>query len=296
MRNPDTVESRIWNLLNVKLGEIDKVFGAVMEQKEDIGRLVLGMAPDRVVRDIFAQAPRGADDSTLAKWFDAKAATIGGEDIVRTVKDVFGNVSRFNYGQVSALLPRVDLPDLQPFFKNILAFRGRRLSSRDGALEFITPKEWLDYGVLDRYDGLILSRKPKDKEKILGTGHKVFDKALKDALGIKATIAACKLIKSHLLFFSVHDQVTDSAKEKSSRYYACEVAIDGTLIRVLSDWEVLKLLNEVSLESDAELPVNNLPEGAEEKCTAALRNKLMGDEFAPRIPVISLDAALLAVG
>lgn len=295
MRNPDTVESRIWTLLNAKLVEIDRAFGAVMDQKEDIIQLVLGMAPDHAVQNIFAQAPRNADGPTLAKWFDAKAATIGGKDVVKTVKDVFGNVSRFNYQHVSTVLPRVDLPDLQPFLKNILAFRGRRLSVRDGAFDFITPAEWLDYGVLDRYEGLVLDRKPKNKKKIMGAGHKVFDKAVQDALKIKATVSASKAIKNHLLFFSVYDQVTDSAEEKGARYYACEVALDGSLVRTLSDWETLKILNVVSLESDVSLPTHKLPDGVKARCIEALKEKLAGDEFAPHLPVISLDAALLAV-
>jgi hypothetical protein len=294
MRNPDTVESRIWNLLNAKLVEIDKAFGAVMEQKEDITQLVLGMASDSVIQDIFAQAPRNADDTTLARWFDVKAATIGGKDIVKTVKDVFGNVSRFNYDQVSKLLPRVDLADLQPFFKNILSFRGRRLSVRDGALEFITPSEWMDYGVLDRYDGLVLNRKPKNKKKILGAGHKVFDKAINDALKIKATIAASASIKNHLLFFTVYDQVTDTSKESGVRYYACEIAKDGAVVRVLADWEVLKVLNGVSLESDVSLPIDKLPDGSKERCVEMLKNKLLNDEFSPQIPVMSLDAAIFS--
>lgn len=295
MRNPDTVESRIWNLLNAKLVEIDKAFGAVMEEKEDITQLVLGMAPDRAIQDIFAQAPRNADDATLARWFDVKAATIGGKDIVKTVKDVFGNVSRFNYDQVSDLLPRVDLADLQSFFKNILSFRGRRLSVRDGALEFITPSEWMDYGVLDRYDGLVLNRKPKNKTKILGAGHKVFDKAINDALKIKATIAASASIKNHLLFFTVYDQVTDTSKETGVRYYACEIAKTGTIVQVLADWEVLKVLNGVSLESDVSLPIDRLSDDIKERCIAELKDRLSKDEFSPKIPMISLDAALLAV-
>lgn len=296
MRNPDTVESRIWGLLNAKLAEIDKAFGAVMEQKEDIIQLVLGMAPDHAVQDIFAQAPSNADGPTLAKWFDAKAATIGGKDVVKTVKDVFGNVARFNYQHVSAVLPRVDLPDLQSFLKNILALRGRRLSAHDGELDFKTPSEWLDYGVLDRYEGLMLDRKPRNKKKIIGAGHKIFDKSVKDALTIKATVAASKSIKNHLLFFSVYDMVTDSTNENGTRYYACEVAPDGSLIQTLTDWEALKILNAVSLESDVPLPAKKLPEELTETCIEALKAKLSGDEFAPQRPAITLDAAMLAAG
>ena len=165
---------------------------------------------------------------------------------------------------------------------------------RDGAFDFITPAEWLDYGVLDRYEGLVLDRKPKNKKKIIGAGHKVFDKAVADALKIKATVAASKSIENHLLFFSVYNQVTDSAKEKGARYYACEVSAEGAVVRTLSDWEALKILNSVSIESDVSLPSNRLAEGVEERCVEALKAKMSVDEFAPQLPIIALDAALLA--
>ena len=294
MRNPDTVESRIWAMLNRKLGEIDKMLGAVMEKKEDITQLVLGMTQERAVQDVFAFAPPKADDETLAKWWDAKSATIGGKDVVKTVKDVFGNVSRFNYQQVSSVLPRVDLPDLLPFWKNILAFRGRRLSVRDDGLEFVTPNEWREFGVFSKYEGLTFNRRTKDKKKILGTGHKVFNNALADALKIKAAVAATSSIDNNLLFFSVHDKVTDSAKEKGARIYVCEVSSEKKLLRVLADWEALKAVDEVSLDSDAALPWTSLDDGLIRDCESAINAQVSADEFAPQVPVITLEAALLA--
>ena len=142
----------------------------------------------------------------------------------------------------------------------------------------------------------MLDRKPRNKRKIIGAGHKVFDKAVKDALTIKATVAASKSLKNHLLFFSVYDMVTDSTKENGTRYYACEVAPDGSLIQTLTDWEALKILNAVSHESDVPFPSTELQEGVKEKCIEALKAKLSGDEFAPQLPVIALDAAMLAAG
>ena len=92
----------------------------------------------------------------------------------------------------------------------------------------------------------------------------------------------------------MYDQVTDAAKENGSRYYACEISRDGSLLRILSDWEVLRLLNEVAVESDAALPVKKLPDGVLACCTAAIKEKLAGDDFAPHVPVFALDAALLS--
>ena len=44
LRNPDTVESRIWDKLNEKLKRIMLALGNAMEEPEDLLQLVLGMA------------------------------------------------------------------------------------------------------------------------------------------------------------------------------------------------------------------------------------------------------------
>ncbi|WP_416366581.1 helicase-related protein [Sphingomonas aurantiaca] len=44
LRNPETVEARIWGLLNAKLERIQQALGSVMENGEDISQLVVGMS------------------------------------------------------------------------------------------------------------------------------------------------------------------------------------------------------------------------------------------------------------
>ena len=44
LRNPQTVEARIWDLLNAKLERIQAALSSVMEEQEDISQLVIGMA------------------------------------------------------------------------------------------------------------------------------------------------------------------------------------------------------------------------------------------------------------
>ena len=44
VRNPDTVESRIWDLLDEKLARINLAFQGAMDDPEDIRELVIGMA------------------------------------------------------------------------------------------------------------------------------------------------------------------------------------------------------------------------------------------------------------
>ena len=290
-RNPDTVESRIWDKLNAKLENINQAFGAVMEQKEDMFQLVLGMASQKDIQSLFAEAPRDADEESLSRWFDAKSGTIGGKDVVKTVQQVFGNAARFDYHQVSSVLPRVDLPDLLPFWKNLLAYKERRLAVDGDLLSFNTPDDWRGFGVLRKYESMQLTRKPKDKNKILGSGHRIFDMGLKNALAIEGVIAVSSAVSFDYLFFAVYDQVTDASKEKGVRTYVCEV--DGfCLKRVLVDWEALKILNEVSPGSSSH-SCRNIPTSLIDECQHAVIDVVKKDDFAPKIPVASLFAAIL---
>ena len=66
----------------------------------------------------------------LDVWFDRSTATLGGKDVVETVREMLGNVARFDFQQVGRDLPKVDLPDLEPFFVNATGRHGRRIFPR----------------------------------------------------------------------------------------------------------------------------------------------------------------------
>ncbi|MDE3275089.1 MAG: SNF2-related protein [Verrucomicrobiota bacterium] len=294
-RNPDTVESRIWDKLNDKLEKINLAFGAVMEQKEDMFLLVLGMASQKDIQGLFANAPKNADDETLSKWFDAKAGTIGGKDVVKTVQRVFGSAARFDYHQVSQTLPRVDLQDLVPFWKNLLAVKERRLSVDGDLLTFNTPDDWKGFGILRKYEAMQFTRKPKDKNKILGSGHRIFDMGVADAIAFRDAIAVAGGIECDYLVYSVCDKVTDGAREKGVRTYACEISHAGS-IRVLADWEFLVVLNKLK-PSDSECKSAwSFDDEVFSRCEQAIVDHVMADEFSPKVPVVTLSAALIQGG
>lgn len=293
-RNPDTVESRIWDKLNAKLLNINQAFGAVMEEREDMFQLVLGMTPQHEIQSLFAEAPKHADEETLSTWFDARGGKIGGKDVVETVQKVLGNAARFNYNQVSSILPRVDLPDLLPFWRNILSVRNRRLVIHEGDIEFNTPDNWKAFGILPKYDDVSFSRKPRNRDKILGAGHKVFDAGVADALSLKCLVSTSSDIHSDYYVYSVCDQVTDSAREKCRRAFICEVSKSGDVVRVMVDWEFLKVLNQMSAGSDRPLRRQSISNGIFERCEEAVREFSLRSDFAPRVPSVTLEAALLA--
>ena len=82
IRNPDTVEGRIWSKLNAKIESIMRAFGGVMEEPEDLMELVLGMAAPSLFTELYAEAGTMHPES-LSDWFDRKRR-FGGRDAIST--------------------------------------------------------------------------------------------------------------------------------------------------------------------------------------------------------------------
>jgi len=143
LRNPDTVESRIWDKLNEKIQNIMIAFREVMEDPEDLFQLVLGMTPPMLFRDLFSQGSKIPQES-FSSWFNQKTARFGDKDVIDTVRDLVGHCSKFDYDQVSPQLPRIDLPELKPFFVSMLSLNNRRYKESEDGISFKTPEYWIN--------------------------------------------------------------------------------------------------------------------------------------------------------
>ena len=250
VRNPDTVESRIWDLLDEKLARINLAFQGAMDNPEDIRQLVIGMASPGMFTKVFADADPTLSGQTLDDWFDTETATFGGEDAVNTVRNLVGHVARFDFGAVAGQIPRVDLPDLVPFFKAILAVRGRRPDqAEDLRLRFRPPEEWKDdfsIAVVDRYD-LLFAREPqpKDGEDVAGVGLRVVDRAVRDAVELTGAFGTIRGLDAPIFVFSVRDRITGSGGPIRAVVVAVQSGGDGawTLVR---DWELMQRLNPLA--------------------------------------------------
>lgn len=248
--NPDTVESLIWQKLDDKIQQIMVAFGQVMDEPEDLMQLILGMTSPSLIREVFAGAVTVPRES-LSDWFDAKTAQFGGKDAVETVREIVGHSSRFDYQQLSAQLPPLDLPDLRPFFLAMLALRGRRPREDDGELSFRTPDAWTqDLGVLPSYDRLIFDRQAKAKDaaqRVLGVGQKVMDSALRDAKLLETFVAAVPdtVVPHPLLVFKVTDRVTDEGGLVRATILGVDYEATDRM-DVLLDWQTLRRLNSVA--------------------------------------------------
>lgn len=245
LRNPQTVEARIWDLLNAKLERIQAALSSVMEEQEDISQLVIGMAGNSLFNELFSGS-EGLSGERLGGWFDQATATLGGHDVVEMVRELLGNVSKFDFQQVGKDLPRVDLPDLERFFTQTIGRHGRRIFRRDDGLEVKTPDTWKNrsYALRDKYEGLVFDRSLRGDNvasRVLGVGHPLFDIALDDAYDIPVRTGSVEGLTGPLLIIAVEDEVTGTGSLVHRLVFG--VMEKESKIKVLHDWELLQEMN-----------------------------------------------------
>ena len=248
MRNPDTVETRIWDKLTEKINQISLALSQAMDEPEDLAELVLGMSPAEMIQTLFSDANQQSE-VRLQDWFSHQTASFGGQDVVDTVKEIVGNVTKFDFHQVSEQIPKVDLPDFQAFFENSLRLNGRRVTAKDGSISFMTPESWMgEPGIRGRYSDMVFDRSNGNKgglNKLLGIGHKLAEKALEQGKKQTATITALnvEILANTILAFKIHDRVTDGVT-RPSLIIGVEIDMDMLAVKkILRDWELLKILN-----------------------------------------------------
>lgn len=251
--NPETVEARIYDVLQAKIGNICEAFNEVMTDPEDLYDLVLGTTPPSVFRDVFGSAgevPREA----FSDWFDSQTSRFGGEDAVDVVRSLTKNVCKFDFGQVSSLLPRVELQDLAPFFEASLILNGRKLSREEDLMSFKTPEAWLDlFGMRPSYENMTFTRSQfrgaKQKVNLLGVGHRLMDTALTQAVRRNAFLASLpsNMLQDMIIVFRIQDRVTDGPEKPP---VVVGVEMTETEGKILQDWQLLKVLNDLPIRKE----------------------------------------------
>ena len=281
VRNPDTIESRIWNCLDQKLDRITLAFQGAMDDPEDMRQLVIGMASPRMFTSMFADVDPKFSGQRLEQWFNATTATFGGDDAVNTVRNLFGNVARFDFGEVADQIPRVDLPDLAPFFKSLFAMLGKRPHQVDEVrMSFKTPQQWMDdFAIAEKYD-LLFARdlQIREGEDLAGIGLRVVDRALQMAKDLPDAMAAVGELQGELVVFAIRDRVTGSEGAVKKLIVGMQ-RCDGSQWSVLRDWELLKLLNATAdkprsaafgVQPNGALDVSEVVKDAERELTSRL--------------------------
>lgn len=242
MRNPETVEARIWDRLQTKLLSITEALGAAMEAPEDMMQLVLGLESPGFFERLYAEAPR--DPSQLSRWFDSQTSTFGGEGAVKVVRAMLGDVARFDFQEVGHELPRLDLPDLMPFLKAALVMNRRDFEEGDATLGFIVPEEWKEWGILSEYRGarsLVFSRAASRDGLLAGVGLRVLDKALDQAAALDVVVASSRGLEGPLAVYSIEDARTEERRGPREVIVGAHLEQGGW--RLLRDGELVSRLN-----------------------------------------------------
>ena len=246
LRNPDTVESRIWELLNDKIESIMRALGGAMDEPEDLMQLVLGMSDTKIFNEIFS-ASLGREPKALQSWFDVKTQTLGGERAIDKVRDLVGRAEKFDYKDL-ADVPRLDLQDLQPFFESMLNMNGRRPKHLEEGMSFKTPNEWLTEITIKRsYKCLSFDREAARQNKLLdviGFGHPLFGKSLDQALELNACYAHVPGMASDVVIFNVRDRVTGTGSNVRISTAGVQIKDSGEF-ELLKDESLVNVLNQV---------------------------------------------------
>ena len=242
LRNPKTVESRIWDLLNTKIESVMRSLGSAMDEPEDLLQLILGMTDKGFFNELFSKGIT-KDPNSLEQWFNAKAGTFGGQPAVSTVKKLVGHAEKFEYKNLQEV-PKLDLVNMYSFFEGMLKLNGHRLDVNNGFMSFKTPKAWSSqFGVRRRYDNLSFDRSITNKKaEVLGVGHLVFDKAIAEAEQFDATAAVAKGISSPLMVYILRDQITG---DDGNQLFTLVGLLAEQEPKLLIDQELMLLLSRI---------------------------------------------------
>lgn len=288
LRNPDTVETMLWDKLEHKINNIQHAFSAGMDDPEDMMQLVLGMQSSKYYSNVFSEGAL-QKKGNFNSWFDASTQSFGNLDAINTVKNLVGNAAKFNLAGLKDV-PKVDLPDLLPFFRRVLKLKGRQLmDTGNDSWGFITPEDWSkEYGSLSRYKGLIFRRKlnPGENPKsICGAGFKMFDKCLDYADMIKAS--ACTISGNISYFiYKVFDMKTDNNTRINSDYIVISSDSKTGEIKQLELDEAFKQINCLGSGKTDDIYISSVPA----KVEAIVKQKL--PEYNYTLPASELQIVL----
>lgn len=249
LRNPDTVESRIWDLLNSKITTVMRSLGDAMEEPEDLLQLILGMSDKGFFDSLFIGGLRQKSE-TLKTWFDSQTGTFGGRSAVSVVKGLVGHVDKFEYQNLQEV-PKLDLGNMYGFLENMLKLNGHRLENEENVLSFVTPKAWItQFGIKKKYTNMTFNRVSADKTlDILGVGHVILNNAIAQAEKFNSSVAVAKGISAPLLIYILRDQITGDSTVQS--FTVVGVRLEHTPRVLIND----ELVHELALIYD------NMPKG-----------------------------------
>jgi hypothetical protein len=246
---------------------------------------------------VFSQA-QFVPQAKLDEWFDSQTGQMGGEDAVRVVQDLLGHAQHFDFANVSDRVPKLDLPDLAPFFRLALRYNRRQITETDGSFAFKTPDPWLrGAAIRQRYEDVHFERKraPRKKGTVLGVGNRLLDAALEQACKLPDTYASLSgdSATELLLVFRCYDRITGNPAQPKA--VICGIISKAGKRHIIKDWQVLQTANEVasnirpSLDSEiGPTHVNPGDKGLLDQAEVMLREAIPSMDLPFRQPELEL--------
>lgn len=282
IRSKDNLEARIWDTLNAKLDEIQKMLSATMGDPDDIMQIVLGMQTSQYYESLFAQGLREAD-----KWFNSQTATFGGKSAIETATKIGVNAARFDLRGLDGI-PKLDVSNLVPFMKTALKLHSRLLienkDNEDNVVSYdvIVPDEWKGYGSQNREKGIVFRRELKDGEnvkQIAAVGHYLINKALQESVGYEECVFGIPGDMSYFLY-TVTEETTDSCVRKKQLFVVCYDSSDS-LAKEYKIEDFYKILTDAKPKSDS-ATLREIPKSIE-ALAESMKEKLKAEFTTPKM-------------
>lgn len=175
----------------------------------------------------------------------SQTLTFGGTSAIDTIKTLVGHAQSFDLSGLKNV-PPLDLRDLLPFFQGALGYNGGRTRLDNGLLSFKTPDKWLDHPAIKRdYKSMSFDRgsNVSGEGGLIGVGHPLVTRALDQADRLVSVFSYVPGLGTPLLLLLASDRVTDGGAYV--RRAAIGVVQETTGLRVIRDWEILRLLNRL---------------------------------------------------
>lgn len=267
VRNPGNIESKIWQYLETKLDEIQKMLSATMEIPDDMQQLVLGMQTSAFFDDVFSGNDLNKAKKSLDKWFDKNTNTFGGCSVMDTAKNLGLNAAKFNLSGLDNI-PKLDLPNLVPFMRNVLKLKGRRLShdTETDTYSFAIPNEWMSFGNMGTLKGQIFRRNLKTDESpknISGVGSINVNKAIDEALQYENIVVRTVGTSSYFVY-SVIEASSQDNNVNTRQLFVVEQDSTKNILREIPVDEFYKKTEDIKLNpADESKYLESIPESVQ---------------------------------
>lgn len=254
VRNPDSLESYIWDLLTNKLTVISRALGETMDDPEDISQLVLGVQGQTTMVQLLTSAIEHGGKS--GPWLDKIVKEIATSQEVKNALSLIGNVDQFTFNKEHDYFADAEMSDIRPFVINFFEIH----EPHGDTLSIETPSAWISNksSLKRRYSGLSFDRHAGHSSYNLCSGtHPLVLEALRECQARPDNIAKIGL-EEPVILFSVVSKAADSLGRRQSLVVCVEA---GQTAQVVSELDLLRKMNQRTSGPSTKLMSAKLPAG-----------------------------------